>query len=114
MNFNSLNAVNTYLLDQTAAIAKVPDDAATDTERETVISSLKCSRVVEMTQDQKERAGMGSLFQICEVTTAVPSVTIDEGFRFIQGTVDYKIRKITPIPNAPTTAVYHMILEGER
>lgn len=113
MNFNSLNAVNTYLLDQTAAIAIVPDDAVSDTERETVISSIKCSRVVEMTQDQKERAGMGSLFQICEVTTEVPAVIIDEGYRFIRGSKDYKIRKVTPIPDT-SPAVYHMILEGER
>lgn len=94
-----------------ADIKRVPADAADDAERETVVSQLKCSEVVEVSQDEAERHGMGTVASLHRAETAVPVPTgvgnggaavIRERDRFVIGGVDYRIRKVNPVPkNAP-------------
>ena len=98
MNLSHIQAALNVIWDQTADIATIPDNATADSDRETVVSSLRCSRVVELTAEDKQRAGMGSVMSLGQVSTEVPAVVFDENDRFICAGVDYRIRKIIKVP----------------
>lgn len=110
-NFLFPSGVVNYLLDSTAAIKAIPS-GTDDTARTTVISSLACTTPQALDSEEKERAGMSTTAKAFRSMTPVPGSAVTPQHRFVQGSVDYRIRGITKVP-ASGPQFYEFLLEDE-
>ena len=97
----------------TAAVARIPDSATAASDRETVVTALKCRNIRPMNGRQKELAGFASTERIhrckCEVNTSV----IPDYRLILASGVDYRIRDVVPVPeNAPHSYLLYLAEEG--
>lgn len=86
------------IFSETCDIKKVP--AGTDPDaRDDVALDLACTFPQEMTDQDRERAGLGSMFSALRIHVDVPVVaTIKENYRLVHLGVDYKIAKVKEHP----------------
>lgn len=93
-----------------AEVAKVPEAATDDSQRETVVPSLRCTHVQALDNQDKERARMGDVVRAFVVYTE-PTTGIAANMRFILDG-DYRIHAVTPHP-AGRPAYLEIYLEEE-
>ncbi|MBK8989264.1 MAG: hypothetical protein IPM39_24905 [Chloroflexi bacterium] len=79
-----------------AEVAQVPATATNSSQRQTVVSSLRCTHVQAMEDQDKERARMGDVVRAYVVYTE-PANGIATNMRFLLDG-DYRIHAVTPHP----------------
>lgn len=100
MRHNGIGAAINQHFTQLCTLHYVPTNATADTDRTIIQTNLKCSAPIEMKNDEKERAGLGTIASITLLWTAVPenSVEITEKHRILLNGIDYRIRKVKKWP----------------
>lgn len=85
------------LLDQTASVQRVNDDATIETDATVIEASIKCTLPTPVSDTEKEREKMGNYTSLYRVFSEASSL-IDNDDRFIIGSVNLRIRKINYWP----------------
>lgn len=114
MNNSHHTAALNMVCDQEASLQRVPDDAASDTEREVIQALLRCSQPVELKNDERERNKMGTVASLAMLFCFPPDtgVVIKERDRLIISDQDFRIRKVKKWPMIDP-AFYELHVEDE-
>lgn len=101
MNFSHHVAALNLMCDLECTIQRIDEDAVDEaTDRTTLQTELACSSPIEMKNDEKERAGLGSVASIGMMWAKIPStgIVIQERDRVIIGALDFRVRKVKAWP----------------
>lgn len=104
--------VTAIFFTETAVVQRI-NSGGDPSSRTTVVAAWKCSRPQWLDQQQKERAGMGTIARALRVECEAPSATVKSRDRLILAGVDYRIAAAPqPIP-AVSPSHYLVYLEDE-
>lgn len=115
MNFSHHIAALNLMCDLECSIERIDDDAAVDTDRTVIQQTLSCSSPIEMKNDEKERAGFGTVASIGMMWTKLPAagIVIQERDRIVIDTLDLRVRKVKAWPMV-NPEFYELHVEDER
>jgi hypothetical protein len=105
-------AVVASFLTETAVVKRINSGDDPDS-RTTIIAAWRCTQPQWLDQQQKERAGLGTLARAALVKCAYPSATVKVRDRFIIGGVDYRIAAPPQAVPIAEPSHYLVYLEAE-
>lgn len=102
------------LLTQTCSIKRSGGSASGYTTPATVHASLGCSYIYEMSDEERERAGLTSVTRPCRCFVKVPSSgVIQEQDKLVTNSVEYLVVKAKKWPHEDA-GYYELILDYQR
>jgi SPP1 family predicted phage head-tail adaptor len=106
----AISARRALRLTHTADIKRIPANAVSASDRETMTAGVACSAVYPASTEQAERAGMATAARLMVVYCE--NVTVQNDWRFVADGVDYRIRTVSAWPQA-APAFIELLIERE-
>lgn len=106
-------AVTAVYFTETAVVQRI-NSGDDPTDRATVLEKWRCSAPQWLDQQQKERAGLGTVARALSVKCEIPATAVKVRDRFVIGGVDYRIAappQPVPVIN-PSHYLVYLEVEG--
>lgn len=106
----AISARRALRLTHTADIKRIPANAVSASDRETMTAGVACSAVYPASTEQAERAGMATVARLMVIYCA--PVTVQPDWRIVTGGVDYRVRSVSAWPQG-SPAFVELLIERE-